>query len=241
MLPSRVQLRALLLLLLVLLLLCTPEVDRGPCLTTCLPVHNNGLCAMCRLALCQLMRQPMHNNGLCAMCGLAQVPLRFVVQAAAAEAALLQQQLQQQGVGGGLCGEQGAQAMGEGCDDKSEGDAPDSEGLSEFGLGDLNKGVEDDAVHAEAEEEEEQEVQGVCCLGRDGGAQAGMARRRGSEGATAGKAQQQSAKEAGVAGGKGWVRSIRGLGLRLRLCARYGIMPRSGVFKVYHAAALNPR
>jgi hypothetical protein len=28
-------------------------------------------------------------------------------------------------------------------------------------------------------------------------------------------------------------RAIRGLGLRLRLCARYGLMHSSGVFKVY--------
>ena len=148
------------------------------------------------------------------------MPLRFLVQTAQAEAARLQhhdqqqqqQQQPQEPLGAAPSGAEGSvQGTGEAEDssNESEGGESDSEGLSEFGLG-----------GSDGEE------------GEEGGQ---MEKDRHHTGSTRNHTAGQPGDQEEV--GHRSAAVIRGLGLRLRMCAHFGLMPCSGVFKVYNPAS----
>ncbi|KAF5826732.1 hypothetical protein DUNSADRAFT_2218 [Dunaliella salina] len=209
-----------------------------------------------------------------------QVPLRYVVQAAQAEAARLlpeappssgrqppQGKEPTQGTdtkeanGDQPAVEQGKRGKGQSGDSESEDGGSDSSegGLSEFGLGGSadeeegcgQRGREEAASHGDKSGGTGATVGGEAGAnepGFDGPKEGGAFERSREKGASTvgqgGKGGDHSGQDADHSGSDAPAQEqprssqvIRGLSTRLRMCACFGLMPRSGVFKVYDPAA----
>eukprot|EP00983_Pelagomonas_calceolata_P104292 1159008-Pelagomonas_calceolata.AAC.8 len=218
--------------------------------------------AMCMHATSADNSAVRHASGLG---GALNVPLRFVVQAAQAEAARLQRQAAPPSAHqapqemvttngedvrctsrGGATAEQCKGGRGDGGGDgESEDDGSDRSegGLSEFGLGG-SEGEEEGCDLLEEAASRGARSGGLgasACMSGEAGAseprcdrpKGGGTCERPSEIGGADTVQQGKGASQEQPQGK----AIRGLGARLRMCACYGLMPRSGVFKVFDPAA----